>query len=260
MSFTLGYDVEVFLMAESGNPLPACGLVPGTKWEPARFPFKTNKGHTIQCDNVALEIGVPYAVSRVAWNNIVNNSNRYAHKYVLENLRLGGISSVASWEFEDEELTHPDAWVFGCEPDINAWTGEINPKPHAAEPNLRSCGGHVHIGIPNMSSKDKFRLIQLLDYYLGFPLSLSDPDRRRQQLYGKPGAMRFKPYGVEYRTPSNWWWVSGFDIYPMVLQAVEAFKDNKVPRYLNKIQEALLNPSDRDLRKHLSGAISRGAY
>jgi hypothetical protein len=32
-----------------------------------------------------------------------------------------------------------------------------------------------------------------------------DDGEERKKLYGKAGAMRIKPYGVEYRTPSNWW-------------------------------------------------------
>jgi hypothetical protein len=32
-----------------------------------------------------------------------------------------------------------------------------------------------------------------------------DDDKDRRSLYGKPGAFRVKPYGVEYRTASNAW-------------------------------------------------------
>ena len=45
----------------------------------------------------------------------------------------------------------------------------------------------------------------MCDILLGLPSVLLDPDERRKQLYGKAGAMRFKKYGAEYRTLSNFW-------------------------------------------------------
>jgi hypothetical protein len=48
-------------------------------------------------------------------------------------------------------------------------------------------------------------VVRVLDTLL-LPLLLKqDKDVLRSTLYGKPGAMRIKPYGVEWRTPSNVW-------------------------------------------------------
>ena len=44
-----------------------------------------------------------------------------------------------------------------------------------------------------------------LDYYLGLPSLLFDPDTSRRKMYGKAGAFRPKPYGMEYRVLSNAW-------------------------------------------------------
>jgi len=45
----------------------------------------------------------------------------------------------------------------------------------------------------------------MMDLYLGVPSVLMDKGELRKQLYGKAGAYRMKPYGVEYRTLSNFW-------------------------------------------------------
>ena len=44
-----------------------------------------------------------------------------------------------------------------------------------------------------------------LDWYLGAWSLKMDPDPTRRLLYGKAGACRYKPYGVEYRVLSNFW-------------------------------------------------------
>ena len=93
------------------------------------------------------------------------------------------------------------ARVFGCEPDYNAWTGEVNPKPHCDNPNLRSAGGHIHVE----TDLDRRAVIQAMDLFLGVPSVLMDKGEERRKLYGAAGSYRSKPYGVEYRTLSNFW-------------------------------------------------------
>ncbi len=48
------------------------------------------------------------------------------------------------------------------------------------------------------------RLVKALDYLVTLPM-LKDDDPRRRELYGQAGCFRNKPYGIEYRTPSNKW-------------------------------------------------------
>ncbi len=96
----------------------------------------------------------------------------------------------------------PEATVMGCDPDYDAWYNTRNPTPNAVLagiPNLRSFGGHVHIegGTP--------ATIVACDALLGLWSSEKDRDRNRRLLYGKAGAFRTKPYGVEYRVLSNFW-------------------------------------------------------
>src|SRR5699024_2897559 len=71
---------------------------------------------------------------------------------------------------------------------------------------FRTGAGHVHVGMDGLRSvKVTMGLVRSLDGYLGLSSLLWDDDKERRELYGKAGAYRKKPYGVEYRTLSNAW-------------------------------------------------------
>jgi hypothetical protein len=77
---------------------------------------------------------------------------------------------------------------------------------------MRTASGHIHIGWtkdedPNdpVHFADCCALVKQLDYFLGLHSILWDRDNRRRSMYGKAGAFRPKPYGVEYRVMSNVW-------------------------------------------------------
>ena len=104
-----------------------------------------------------------------------------------------------------EELRHPDALLFGCEPDYNSWKRDVNPKPCATDSNLRSAGAHIHFGYENPTEETSINIVKAMDLHLGVVSVLLDKDTLRRQLYGKSGAYRLKEYGGEYRTLSNFW-------------------------------------------------------
>jgi hypothetical protein len=109
-------------------------------------------------------------------------------------------------------LTLPDeAKILGCDPDYNAYTGELNPTPDGTR-TFRTAAGHVHVGwgadIPtdNPEHLEICRnFVKQLDTTVGMLMCIIDRDPQRRELYGKAGAFRPKSYGVEYRTPSNIW-------------------------------------------------------
>ena len=95
-----------------------------------------------------------------------------------------------------------DVTTCTCEPDFNAWTKQINPRPLASDWQLRSAGGHIHIG----TKEDPIEVIRAMDLFVGVPSIIKDPGgERRRELYGMPGAYRIKPFGCEYRVLSNFW-------------------------------------------------------
>lgn len=195
-NFKIGCDPEFFLK-QGGKYRSAVGLIGGTKWEPQRL---DDEGSAILEDNVAVEFNTKPAESYDEFRSGIYK--------VLDILRekLPGFefSKESAVSFPKEELNTPEAHVFGCEPDFNAWLMCENDKPQANDPNLRSAGGHIHVG-SDVAKDNPVAVIRAMDLFLGVPSVVMDQGTLRRELYGKAGAFRFKPYGAEYRTLSNFW-------------------------------------------------------
>lgn len=201
---SIGSDMELFAQTKKGQHIALCGKIGGSKNEPlqlAHLPV----GFMVQEDNVALEFNVPVCNSRTEFVQAFRIMRQEVKK-ILSGLDLV-MSTNASVSFGKEELTHPNALVFGCEPDYNAWSVKENQKPRAIDENLRTAGGHIHIG----TQVDMLEVTKHMDLYIGVPSVLLDDSKEaiaRRELYGKAGAMRPKPYGLEYRVSSNFWMFS----------------------------------------------------
>lgn len=192
----LGTDPEVFLQDNAGNPISAIGYINADKWNPMQIPDMP-EGYTLQEDNVSLEYGVPPSASADEFVQHINAVMEKSKEY-LPNLSFSKLSCIV---FPESQMNHPSAHIFGCEPDFNAWTKEVNKKPEPPHPFMRSAGGHIHVE----TTKDPMAVIRAMDLFLGVPSVLMDNGEMRKQLYGKAGAFRAKSYGVEYRTLSNFW-------------------------------------------------------
>ena len=198
MKFTIGCDPELFIKKRYGSYKSAVGLIGGSKWAPKKL---DEVGHAILEDNVALEFNIAPAQSQDAFRASIHKVLDH-FRSILPEYELDTASAVS---FPAEELDTPQAQEFGCEPDFDAWRkGAVNPKPHAKDENLRSCGGHIHVG-SEIAQKEPLAVIQAMDLFLGVPSVALDNGELRKQLYGKAGCFRKKDYGVEYRTLSNFW-------------------------------------------------------
>jgi hypothetical protein len=198
----LGCDPEAFLIDIRGQLHSSVGLIGGSKEFPRPL-GELGEGFAVQEDNVAIEFNIPPSGSKNEFITNVQRTLEYLTQQV--NQEYGFVISRASAaSFPAEELQTEAAQVFGCDPDFNAWTCRPNPKPKAADPNLRSCGGHVHIGYDKAMAPPHV-VAQWCDLYLGVGSVILDDGLLRKQLYGKHGAFRPKPYGLEYRTLSNFW-------------------------------------------------------
>ena len=152
-------------------------------------------------------------------------------------------STVVDVDPDEMETLSPKSRTFGCSPSKNANIKKIDkiskisvdPKKYLK----RSAGGHIHLGYPmiysdqyieentqftddvvyfkshNLRAKhgyDRARdpeiIVPLLDMIVGNTCVLLDRDEgnvERRKVYGKAGEYRTPTYGIEYRTPSNFW-------------------------------------------------------
>lgn len=238
----LGCDPELFLIDIQGKLRASCGKIGGSKVRPMPLE-ELGKGFAVQEDNVAIEFNIPPAANAQEFVDSVDKTLVYLTEGVKK-MHGFTIVNMSAASFPKDELEHPAAQEFGCDPDYNAWTLKRNPRPHAEDPSLRSCGGHVHVGIDH-EQVDPVRLIRAMDLFLGVPSVLMDKGELRKQLYGKAGAFRTKAYGVEYRTMSNFW---VFDkrltkwVWDNTVKAVEAVESRfALDNYKDSILDAIDN-------------------
>src|SRR3546814_5830384 len=96
---------------------------------------------------------------------------------------------------------------------ISDWSSDVCSSDLASQnPLMRCAGGHLHVGWTEGESLGSIQhvmncsdLVKQLDWYVGLWSLGKDKDKVRRSLYGKAGACRIKPYGVEYRVLSNFW-------------------------------------------------------
>jgi hypothetical protein len=198
---TIGSDMELFAKNTNEEHIALCGKIGGSKEAPKKL-TKFGRGFAIQEDNVAFEFNIPASNTEQQFVNCFKTM-RHEIKSILNKLDLV-TSTKSSVSFDKMQLTHPNALVFGCEPDYNIWSMKENKKPQTKDENLRTAGGHIHIGsdIPFING------VRNMDLFLGVPSIIMDNNEAsntRRKLYGKAGAMRPKPYGWEYRVLSNFW-------------------------------------------------------
>lgn len=247
--FTIGCDPEVFLVNRVGKFISSVGLIGGTK----DFPQPIGEGCAVQEDNVSVEFNTPPC-------NTVEEfvkSIRYNLSWIKERaqaLELD-VKIVPSAVFEDDQLNTEAAQTFGCEPDYNAWAdGKRNPRPRAANRNLRSAGGHIHVSLD--PQVDYLEVVKAMDWFIGCQMLQFDDDSGRRELYGKAGAFRKKSYGVEYRTASNKWIESDETIQWVYKQTDKALAwvlaGNKFTEEQGNLIQNCINNSDISLLAQLS--------
>jgi len=243
VNFTCGADPEFFLLRNKQH-VSAIGLVGGTKDEPRPL---AKEGCAVQEDNVSVEFNIAPSHNHKEFIEQI----QYVLAEIHKELPQYEFSQESAVLFNQEELWHPQAMEFGCEPDFNAWTKEINPRPCATDATLRSAGGHVHVG----TDQDPIEVIRAMDLFLGVPSVEMDAGTLRRQLYGKAGAFRPKSYGCEYRTLSNFWIWSEKTmewVFKQAEKAVEFVKSgNRLSDDDGKTIQLCINNGDKDAYNHL---------
>ncbi len=214
----VGCDPEVFVK-KNGVFRSAFGLITGDKKNPQKVP----RG-AVQVDGMALEFNIDPAASEEEFcinvQQVLNHMKSMVPDYEV-------VATPVAHFTQDYMKEQPkEALELGCDPDYNAWDGSINIKPNADLP-MRTASGHVHIGWTDGQSIHDGNHVEScnvvgrqMDFFLGLPSLLFDGDKERRIMYGKGGCIRYKPYGVEYRTLSNAW-LNSNSLQAWVFRAVQ---------------------------------------
>jgi hypothetical protein len=213
MKMTLGADPEFYVVhRDTRKPVSAHDLVPGTKAEPSPLP----NGGAVQVDGVAVEFNIPPASTAKEFSDGIKSALNDIRKIIPDKYEFQFLPVVDFDKVYFDSLPDP-VKVLGCDPDLNAYTGVFNRSPSDEIQNspTRAFGGHIHIGWGSdmkgdVHKSDCIAIIKQIEGTIGTPSYATNPtDRvlnsRRTSMYGNNGSMRVKPYGVEWRAPSNLW-------------------------------------------------------
>lgn len=206
---SLGADPEFLLIDERIMEVITALDLPGTKDEPIQIEGMPD-GYNYHRDNVLLEVGIPPARNALELDNNLDMVMRAANNIlprVLEKDYAQIWYGADKMEFDDEDLNDPLAQEFGCEPDQNAYEGGAQrAAPDGVMGNWRTAGGHIHLGSEKGFNAPGFIVALLCDLTIGYYLArFSSKTDAPHMWYRRPGLYRDKPYGIEYRTPSNLW-------------------------------------------------------
>ena len=253
-NITLGTDPELFLQKDN-KIISAIGKIGGSKSEPQ--PISDN-GHFIQEDNVAIEYNIPACKTIEDWV--------FHHNFVkdyLEVLVSGMGCTLAiqpSATLDESELDNDIARLAGCSPDFDVWNECINEPADLSATNMRSAGGHISVGWDNPTQEQQLDMVKAMDATVGLESVLLDFDTERKKLYGKAGCFRFREYGIEYRSLSNFWikydeslkWA--WDTTMKAIDLVNSGKIEEVKELGNYIVEAI-NTNNKELAQELLNKI-----
>lgn len=253
-NITIGADPELFIVNEkTGKVVSSVGLIPGVKGDPY-VGDDMPAGFGLETDNILAEFNIPPVKDKQSFINNIEYMKEYVNKFVKEKDPNLGILCKASMSVPRKELQSDQAKEFGCMPDYNAYTEDVNPKPkNAGKTTTRSAGFHIHIGYANHNIDESLKLVKYLDAYLGVPSVLLDDDVKRRTLYGKAGCFRLTPYGVEYRSLSSTLMEDSISlnfVWEQITKAILACNHNIPLPNAEDVQRAI-NNSDVELAKEL---------
>lgn len=214
---SLGCDPELFVARDgkvigSEKVMPEGGVIfrHGVTYLNANE-FGENK---VVMDGVQVELHPMSATCREALCTNIGKCFQYLDerlKQVKADIDFSQLIEVSQDEFDS---LSGDSKRLGCMPSFNVYKGEGGKLKVKGETyRKRSAGGHIHLGDDgsrtiNKVLKDAKKLIPLMDAIVGNTSVLIDRDPAnaiRREVYGRAGEHRLPKYGIEYRTPSNYW-------------------------------------------------------
>ena len=120
--------------------------------------------------------------------------------------------------------------------------------------------GHISIGWDNPTQEQQLDMVKAMDATVGLESVLLDFDTERKKLYGKAGCFRFREYGIEYRSLSNFWIKSDESLkwsWNTTMKAIDLVNSGKIEEVKelgNYIVEAI-NTNNKELAQELLNKI-----
>lgn len=243
---TLGSDPEVFVKSRTQKRFVSALDVLGNN---KHNPIYTASGQKLYADGLAVEGTVAPAKSKKDFIESIRTFIKETRLNLGEEFEL---SNTASHIFEPEDFNHPESRVLGCNVAYDVFNVcEVRPIPGSEMDNLRTCGGHLHFSCDEGAIEDyeaRENLVKILNLIVGTALNIVDNDPtspRRKKLYGKAGEFRFTDYGVEMRSPSNYW-LGNEELVALVYDLCDfsyhIIKTGRFEEFMNMVdQETLVN-------------------
>lgn len=221
---TIGFDPEMAIKpANQKMPVGAWHFTTGTKIKPVPA-NDIYQDLSLQADGVALELNFrPIDPAKEDAGDIVTSILANLTRAVAKKKMVILPGPVISG-YSVEDLKHPLATAYGCDPDFNAYS-EFVEMPRAFAPDASGTkyfGGHVHFGYDRALCPPHV-FIKMMDAFWG--IASGEYQGRRREVYGMAGLFRPKTYGVEYRTPGNSWLTSDVGYFRRITTAAQVLHE-----------------------------------
>ena len=259
VSVTLGCDPEFFFVNGKGQVVGSEKVLPteGLKFNNDNYGYfdGDNNKPIFIVDGVQAELNPGECTCRALLGNDVHACFLQLRKLLKKNKKANlKISFDPLVELSKKELDSLSdrSKVFGCAPSKNIYMNRNSAriKVDPAVYRKRSAGGHVHLGTDHRAVrtilKNTKTMVPLLDLIVGNTCVLidrHDGNVERREVYGRAGEYRIKPYGLEYRTLSNFW-MRSYQLFSFVLglsrQTVEmVYQSTKENDYVTALLSAV---------------------
>lgn len=247
--YTIGVRPEFFLRADDGTITSAYPYIPEHKQD-------TGKKCRVWFYNDTIKADIPPAQNE---NNLIKNVTNMLEGifflipsvYHLEPLSAENVSDIDAGDFE-----YP---IPKCAYSNGA---DATLKPLSPTNPLRFGNGSICIGAKCLKMRvSKVTATKLLDATVGMAeviFNQSDGAKHRRSLYGQAGMFIPTPYGLEYVTPSNFWFSSPKAtslLYQLCAFVIRSMKLNHALKLLKEIEGDFDMPSIIN-QSHTFAAIS----
>lgn len=227
---TIGADPELFLSTADGGivaseeVIPKNGIAQATNTD--NDPLRIGK---VVRDGIQIELNPTASTCR----QVLAREIASCFKNVLPLMEEKGLkfnfSTAVKINNKDFARISDASKVLGCTPSFNLNKDLSGSIKVGNNHQVRSAGGHIHLGNPegtpiHKALKDYDKMVALLDILVGNTSVMVDRDdmnAERRKVYGRAGEYRKPGYGIEYRTLSNFWLKS----YPLMSMVFSLARD-----------------------------------